>query len=146
MKFKTRLAIITAIQFTGDNVEEVQAFIGTNGDVRPYNELEMAVLLDNPAGLVVGKPGDYIIRQDEKDVYPCPEHVFINKYQPADEDSESEVLAKSLDEAVKANDEAKAEIAKLTAANKTAGDQIKQLNEQAEALKKQAKVAPAPQA
>ena len=85
MQYQTRLATIIAIQLTMDNGPEVQEFLGTNGDVRPYNDLKVAAVIDNPRGLLVAQPGDYIIRQDENDVYPCPEHVFISKYQPADD-------------------------------------------------------------
>lgn len=85
MQYQTRLATIIAIQLTEDNGAEVQEFLGTNGDVRAYNDLEVAAVIDNPRGLVVAQPGDYIIRQDATDVYPCPEHVFINKYQPVDD-------------------------------------------------------------
>lgn len=85
MKYQTRLAFVTAIQLLEDNGHEVQEFLRTNGDVRPYENLPLAAVIDNPSGLLVAKPGDYIIRQDENDVYPCPEHVFLNKYQLAED-------------------------------------------------------------
>lgn len=85
MKFTTLAIMISAIQLTEANGAEVQEFLGTNGDVRSYGELEVAAVIDNPRGILVAKPSDYIIRASETDVYPMSEHEFINKYQPAED-------------------------------------------------------------
>lgn len=85
MKFTTLAVMIQAIQLMHDNGIEVQEFLGVNGDVREFGELPVAAVIDNPRGILVAKPTDYIIRASETDVYFMSEHEFINKYQPADD-------------------------------------------------------------
>lgn len=127
MKFTTLAVLIQAIQLTLDNGAEVQEFLGTNGDVREFGELEVAAVIDNPRGILVAKPTDYIIRASETDVYPMPEHEFINKYQPAgDVVDTGAALTEALEQ--------------VKAATKRAEDAEKL----AEALKKQLAAKPAP--
>jgi hypothetical protein len=85
MKFKTLTVVIHAIQLTADNGDEVQKFLGTNGDVRQYGDLDVAAVIDNPRGILVAKPGDYLIRASETDVYSMSESEFISKYEPVDD-------------------------------------------------------------
>lgn len=141
MKYQTRLAFVSAIQLLEDNGAEVQAFLGTNGDVRAYENLPIAAVIDNPSGLLVAKPGDYIIRQDENDVYPCPEHVFINKYQPAEDAVDtSAVLVEALEQAKAAETRATAaekRVAELTQTQVTAVKLAEDAKKQIADLQKQ---------
>jgi hypothetical protein len=127
MKYQTKLAFVTAIQLTADNAAEVQEFLGTNGDVRAYEQLEVAAVIDNPSGLLVAKPSDYIIRQDANDVYPCPEHVFINKYELAGESVDTGAV-----------------LTEVLAQAKAAEERADKAEKLAEALKKQLDAKPAP--
>lgn len=99
MKYRTKPFEIEAIQFTGTNFGEVQAFCGVrsarwNPDVDIQNfehagtyaswedEEIVAEVYDYLHSTWVGvRAGDYIIRGSREEYYPCDPFVFNSKYE-----------------------------------------------------------------
>jgi len=94
MKYKTKPFTIEAIQWTGDNVDEIRAFVG-----RTANDEEGFLLPDDITGVwenahvwdylqtvwVPVNPNDYIIKGMKGEFYPCDEEVFESKYELLEE-------------------------------------------------------------
>lgn len=79
-KFIRKSVVIEAIQFTGDNWEEVMEF--TNGEAYLAKDDEMIVEgidRERRAGI-----GDWIIRDTSGEYFPVYHKIFIEKYEPVD--------------------------------------------------------------
>lgn len=75
-KYKTKPCEIEAIQWTGDNIDEVLEF--TEGNAY----LSQAILkIRTLEGDMEAKVTDYIIRGLRGEYYPCKEDVFHKKYE-----------------------------------------------------------------
>jgi hypothetical protein len=132
MKYQTKLAIITALMLSYDTAEAMQEFIGNNGDVRSYEEHDLAVLLDTPNGLLVAKPGEYVVKSEDGGFSVYSEHDFINRFESSSEAVDTgAVLAEALAQ-VKAAEERADKAEKLADALK------KQLDAKAAAVVKPA--------
>lgn len=79
MKYRKIPVIIDAIQFTGDNIKEVEAFVPeSEGCLSTWGDF----LLFNEHGEVTASPGDWIIRGVQGEFYPCNDVVFKQTYEP----------------------------------------------------------------
>ena len=80
--YKTKPCIITAIQFTKNNFEEIQKF--TKGNARNLfkgeNEFYFCTIL-TLEGPMCAQEGDYIIKGLRGEFYPCKPDVFEKKYE-----------------------------------------------------------------
>ena len=74
-KYKKKPVVIEAIQWTEDNVDEIQNFIGDNGYVNG-----MYVDIGTMEGLMVASPGDFIIKGLQGEFYPCKPDIFHMTY------------------------------------------------------------------
>lgn len=67
---------VQAIQWTGDNYEEIQEFVGKDGCVRSGDTLLVYTLEgDHHASI-----GDWIIRGIKGEFYPCKPDIFEKTY------------------------------------------------------------------
>ena len=80
MKYKKKPVIIEAIQWTGNNYDEVKAFIGNNANQSGYNNLHIFTL----EGVMTASAGDYIIKGVKGEFYPCKPDIFNETYEPAE--------------------------------------------------------------
>jgi hypothetical protein len=113
MKYQTKLVFVAALALSYDTAEAMQTFIGTNGDVRAYEEHDLAVLLDTPDGLLVAKPTDYVVKSEDGTFSVHSEHSFINRFEAAGESVDTgAVLTEALAQ-VKAAEERAAKAEKL---------------------------------
>lgn len=79
-QFRKKPVVIEAIQFTGDNHEEVNLFMDaakTNRD-----KLE-EIAIQTLEGTMIASKGDWIIRGVQGEVYPCKPEIFEKTYQKA---------------------------------------------------------------
>lgn len=127
MKYQTKLLIVAALQLSYATAEDIQDFIGSRGDVRSYEEHDLAVLLDTPGGLLVALPTDYVVETESGELAVYKEHDFINRFESAEDLVDT---GAALAEALKEVKVAQAEVVALV---KRAEDAEKL----AEALKKQ---------
>ena len=81
MKFRKKPVVIEAIQWTGDNLKEIEGFINQG---KPWGNLS------NPEGLIIhtlegdhrADKGDWIIKGIHGEFYPCKPDIFAKTYEP----------------------------------------------------------------
>ena len=85
MKYRKKPIIIEAIQYTGDNHNEIRDFcpvIIVDFDSRPRPCFELYVhTLEGEMHL---SKGDYLIKGVFGEFYPCKPEVFHNTYEPVE--------------------------------------------------------------
>jgi hypothetical protein len=79
-KFRKKPVVIEAMQFTGDNAEQIADFAyGANGAVSPRG-----VLIETLEGEMRANIGDWIIKGVKGEFYPCRNDIFEATYEPAE--------------------------------------------------------------
>jgi hypothetical protein len=74
-KFIKKPIVIEAIEWTGDNSEEIQSFIGNSGYVKG-DYIDIGTL----EGIMVASKGDMIIKGINGEFYPCKPDIFKKTY------------------------------------------------------------------
>ena len=84
MKFRKKPVVIDAMQWTGENPDEIQAFLH---DGHPHAAAGWVkgrcVEIGTLEGLMVASIGDWIIRGVQGEFYPCKPDIFAATYEPA---------------------------------------------------------------
>ncbi len=75
--YQLKRPVVEAVQWTGDNVQEVKDFCQPR--VLSIIAAELYIKVKNQKLYVA--PGDYIVRQMDGSFYPLDEHVFNNTYE-----------------------------------------------------------------
>lgn len=70
---------IHAIQWTGDNYEEIADFVGHF--ISPYSLDEGLVAIETLEGSICARKGDWIIRGINGEFYPCKPDIFEKTYE-----------------------------------------------------------------
>ena len=79
MKYRKKPVVIDAIQWTGDNVEEIDDFINEDGIfVRRSDRLFIETLV----GTHTASKGDFIIKGIKGEFCPCKPDIFEKTYEP----------------------------------------------------------------
>lgn len=81
MKFRKKPVVIEAVQWTGDNVDEVLEFVGGELPVVRDEKIFISTL----EGVMRGDIGDWIIRGVKGELYPCKPDVFEATYEAVEE-------------------------------------------------------------
>lgn len=77
-QFRKKPVVIEAVQWTGNNVSEMEAFApGAKTEGR-----RKALIIDTLEGVMIGEPGDWIIRGIKGEFYPCKPDIFAATYEP----------------------------------------------------------------
>ena len=79
-KFRKKPVVIDAIQWTGDNREEIDEFMGESRRKIPGNGLQIYTL----EGIMDASVGDYIIKGVKGEFYPCKPDIFEMTYEPVE--------------------------------------------------------------
>lgn len=74
-KYVKRPVTIEAVQWTGDNIDEIREFAG---DVMSY--VDGVLHLSTLEGTVVASVNDYIIKGIAGEFYPCKPDIFVRSY------------------------------------------------------------------
>lgn len=80
MRFRKKPVVIEAIQWTGDNLQEILEFVGapaTHGDVT-------GLTIRTLEGDHHASEGDYIIKGVQGEFYPCKPDIFKKTYDSAE--------------------------------------------------------------
>ena len=80
-KYRKKPIEIDAIQYTGNNVGEIENFVGTN--LLHYNtqeENDYQLGIPTLEGIMKASIGDYIIRGAKGEFYPCKPDIFKITY------------------------------------------------------------------
>lgn len=80
MMYRKKPVTIEAIQFTGDNREEIEQFI----TVPSYSYSSAHLVIPTLAGLMYADTGDWIIKGIKGEFYPCKPDVFDATYEAAE--------------------------------------------------------------
>lgn len=89
-KYQKRPVVIEALQYTGENIDEVMAFLGHEFAINEDDGLFISTL----EGVMKASSGDFIIKGVDGEFYPCKEHIFKKTYVRAYE-SEGEQYGNS---------------------------------------------------
>ena len=76
-KYIKRPVTIEAVQYTGDNAEEIMSFV--NGKL--FITEEGHIIIPTLEGNMVAVPSDYIIKGVVGEFYPCKEDIFHKTYE-----------------------------------------------------------------
>ncbi len=80
MQFRKKPVVIEAVQWTGENVDEVMGFMAwRNAAHDDTNGLTIHTLEGNHHA----SPGDWIIKGVKGEFYPCKPDIFAATYDPA---------------------------------------------------------------
>jgi len=84
MKFRKKPVVIDAMQWTGENSDEIQTFLH---DGHPHAAAGWVkgryVEIGTLEGLMVASVGDWIIRGVQGEFYPCKPEIFAATYEAA---------------------------------------------------------------
>lgn len=76
-KYKKKAVVIEAIQWTGDNSDEVKSFLGD----KMFQISNQQVKIYTLEGIMAASPNDYIIRGITGEFYPCKPDIFSLTYE-----------------------------------------------------------------
>ena len=75
-RFQKKPLIISAIQYTGDNLDEVRCFVPDE----LLQEAGVTVGIKTLEGVMIISEGDYVIKGIQGEFYPCKSSVFEESY------------------------------------------------------------------
>ena len=79
MKYRKKPVVIDAIQFTGLNFNEIEAFVGDDYG----KDVKGAGVIATLEGPLHFSPKDWIIKGVKGEFYPCKPDIFLATYDPA---------------------------------------------------------------
>jgi hypothetical protein len=81
-KFRKKPVVIEAVQYTGENADEIDNFVGFD----LVRLLMSPVILEIPTleGTHRASKGDWIIKGVKGEFYPCKPDIFVATYEPVD--------------------------------------------------------------
>ena len=81
-QFRKKPVVIEAVQWTGENADVIQQFLG--GTVSPFGWVKGEYVdIGTLEGLMVASTGDWIIKGVKGEFYPCKPDIFAATYEPA---------------------------------------------------------------
>lgn len=85
MKYRKKPVVIDAVQFTEENLDEIEALVGKNLVGKMYlNDKVYDLAITTREGLMSVYPGDWIIKGVHGDFYPCAPDIFEETYELAE--------------------------------------------------------------
>ena len=75
-KFRKKPVMIEAIQWTGNNLEEIKDFM------RYYEYAKKNLIIHTLEGKMIAQVNDWIIRGVQGEYYPCKPDIFEKTYEP----------------------------------------------------------------
>ena len=89
--YRKKPVVIQAIQWKGDNIQEMFAFLGHEGDMNYFdpkgnhnfyvNESNWELIIKTLEGNMKAPLDSYIIRGVEGEYYPCQKEIFEKTYE-----------------------------------------------------------------
>lgn len=80
MKFRKKPVVIEAVQWTGDNVDDVGDFVGQSATMT----VDGAFVIFTLEGEMLASEGDWIIKGIKGEFYPCKPDIFEATYEAAE--------------------------------------------------------------
>ena len=90
MKYRKKPVVIEAVQWTGDNGEEIYNFCGNyaqfaTSDLGLGNVMSYRLSIETLEGFMEASTGDYIIKGVNGEFYPCKPDIFEKTYEAVEE-------------------------------------------------------------
>lgn len=82
MKYRHKPTAIEAVQWTGDNLEELRAFVP---EQYRHNKIHQPMGIVTLGGVLTVSDGDYVIKGIKGEFYPCKPDIFEASYEKVDE-------------------------------------------------------------
>lgn len=79
--YRKKPVIITAMQYTGKNPNDILKFAYDNA----YIDLDGKLMIKTLEGEYTASVGDYIIRGIKGEFYPCKPDIFYNTYESCED-------------------------------------------------------------
>jgi len=83
IRVKKKPIVVEAIQFTGNNTEEVIVFAGPEHSIGPAKSGELVMI--TLEGTMLASDGDWIIKGAVGEIYPVKDDIFLLTYETVDE-------------------------------------------------------------
>lgn len=80
-KFRKKPVVIEAVQWTGDNLSELQSFVPKE---HWHNKLSEPMGIKTLEGVMTISEGDWIIKGVKGEYYPCKPDIFAATYEPVE--------------------------------------------------------------
>lgn len=85
-KYRKKPVVVEAIQWTGENVDEIAAFTCGNASFRTEKDDDVIDLIVRTLeGVMYARHTDYIVKGVDGEFYPCRADIFKQTYEPVDE-------------------------------------------------------------
>lgn len=84
-RYRKKPIEIEAVQFTGDNWEEIREFTGGDRHVTSLNTESGCIQINTLEGMMFAMKGDYIIKGVKGEFYPCKPDIFDETYEEVKE-------------------------------------------------------------
>lgn len=85
MKYQKKPIVVEAIQYTGNNLQDICHFIGVNViNLRGFY-LDTQIVIPTLEGSMSASISDYIIRGIKGEFYPIKEEIFLETYEKVEE-------------------------------------------------------------
>lgn len=87
MKYKKKPVVVEAVQWTGENHEEIRNFCKRDAFFTPAvqdtegHTAKWSLAIDTLEGVMYAEIGDYIIKGVNGEFYPCKPNVFAKTYE-----------------------------------------------------------------
>lgn len=82
-KYISKHVVKEAVQFTGENFDEIMAFMSS--DEFSQDLLSPEIVIRTLEGNMIASPGDYIIKGLKGEFYACKPDIFENSYEAVNE-------------------------------------------------------------
>lgn len=79
MRYKKKPVIIDAVQWTGNNIEELKEFMNTAS--HEYDSINNSLNIKTLEGTMHAEVDDYIIKGVKGEFYPCKPDIFEATYE-----------------------------------------------------------------
>lgn len=87
MKYRKKPVVIEAVQWTGNNASDIEAFVGSRQTWETWEQFETLDEIRIPTleGVMTASKGDWIIRGVKGELYPCKPDIFAVTYEAVEE-------------------------------------------------------------
>lgn len=86
MKYRKKPVVIDAVQWRGDNLNEVLSLPPSPNTPRFVDPRGDEIVISTLEGQMTANIGDYIIRGVKGELYPCKPDIFAATYEPVEEE------------------------------------------------------------
>ena len=82
-KYKKRPVVIEAVEYTGENVDEIIGFAKGYGPGVTYYMAQDELIIHTLEGDHLCSKGDFVIKGVRGEMYPCKGDIFLETYEEA---------------------------------------------------------------